>query len=101
MRVRQGWSGEVSSNRWAKFDVELEEDDLRRILTNDKLDPSTADKLSTTQAYRLLEIEAERLVLLKLVRRYGYSSAEARQQLSDLLTEFDEILKPLHAQAGR
>lgn len=92
MRVRHGWSGEVESNRWAKFDIELEEDDLRRILVGNGIAPSTVDKLSLVNAYRLLEIEAERLVLFKLIRRYGYSRDSASQQLAGLATELQEIL---------
>jgi hypothetical protein len=32
MRVKQGWSGEIAPNQWAKVDLELEEEDLRRLL---------------------------------------------------------------------
>lgn len=101
MRVRHGWSGETSSNRWAKFDLELEEEDLRRLLTSKDLPASTVDTLSLNQAFRLLEIEAERLVLVKLAARFGYDPAEARSQIKELAAESDTILAPLRERVGQ
>lgn len=84
VRVRQGWSGEVAPNTWAKADIELEEDDLRRLLIAEGVLPSQYDLrliLPPIDAYRLLEIEAEILLSLKLITRYGMDGAAKLEQL--------------------
>lgn len=75
MLVKQGWSGEVKPNVWAKVTVELDEGDLGRLLRehNVKVDPAT---IPVVAAYSLLEVEAELLILLKLMARHGYSKDE-------------------------
>lgn len=73
MRVRHGWSGEISKNQWVKLNVELEEDDLRRILVPLDINPAT---LPVAVAYQLLDIEAE-LALTHKLTKYGMK-AEAR-----------------------
>jgi hypothetical protein len=80
VQVRHGWSGEVAPNRWAKFDITLEEEDLRRLVG---AGPGTLT-LTTTLAYQLLEAEAERLVFDKLIRRYGYDRGDGMQKIHDL-----------------
>lgn len=40
--------------------------------------------LTTTTAFQLLELEAERLVLAKLVKRYGYDPDEGRVLMAKL-----------------
>lgn len=87
MRIRQGWSGQVSStpDRWAKFDIELEEDDLRRLLAALPGYPAaTMCILPTGVVFHLLEIEAEILVYTKLMLSYGYPAAEAQAKLTEL-----------------
>ncbi len=82
MQVRQGWSGEVEPNRWAKFDVELDENDLRRLFIEAGIDFVT--DLTTAEAFQLLETEAERLVIVKLITRYNYPQAEGSVKLQRL-----------------
>lgn len=84
MKVRSGWSGEVGPNQWSKFDVELDEVDLRRLLLENDVDPDQT--LSVTQVFQLLEAQAEYLILAKLVTRYPRSQdkAEAVEQMSAL-----------------
>ncbi len=89
MLVRQGWSGETASNRWAKFDIELDETDLGRLLREHDIAPPEA--LSTVDAYRLLEAEAERLVRVKLAQRYGMRDDDG------FLSEYRETISRLTA----
>lgn len=95
VRVRQGWSGEVAPNRWAKFDIELEEDDLRRILSMAQLPFSSAR--SVDLAFQLLEVEAERLVYAKLVNRYGYPTDEGRDKINALNATKAKLLERIRA----
>lgn len=80
MKVRHGWSGQVSSSpdRWAKLDVELEEEDLRRILTQAGLPAELVHSLPTSVAFTLLEAEAEIMILFKLKSSYGYTEGDER-----------------------
>lgn len=95
MKVRQGWSGEVEPNRWAKFDIELEEDDLRRVARQHDIDPAA---LPGRLAFLLLEVEAEMLVLTKLIGRYGYPQVEGQEKIARLKTQKDSLLA--QAKAG-
>lgn len=91
MRVRQGWSGEYKPNRWGKFSVELDEEDLRRILMEHQpadLVEQTSKTIPVLLAYRLLEIEAERLVVRKLCTRYEFDADEGAQEIGRLNEEF-------------
>lgn len=90
MQVRQGWSGEVDHNKWAKFDITLEEEDLRRLIGNE-----AKDHIDTTTAYRLLELEAERLVMAKLVSRYGYDPVEGKEILTSLRKQIESLVGSL------
>jgi hypothetical protein len=86
VRVRHGWSGEVGPNQWAKLDVELEEDDLRRILVPQGIEPAN---VSVGVAYLLLDIEAELSLTHKLVNKYGMKAdarlAELREARNKLI----------------
>lgn len=48
--------------------------------------------LTTTAAYQLLELEAERLVLAKLVRRYGFDPEQGKRQMAELETQRQVII---------
>ncbi len=89
-----GWSGEVSSGRWAKADVTLEEEDLRRLLRAHDL-ADAEDLLTTTEAYRLLEGEAERLILLKLVMRHGLPIDDAKKTADTISAHAETIYTAL------
>lgn len=98
MRIRQGWSGQVSANpdRWAKVDVELEEEDLRRLLHGLYAGPADLDQFlkacPTGLVFALLEAEAEILVMIKLMARHGYPADEGRAKLTALRTAKAGIL---------
>lgn len=100
MRVKQGWSGEVEPNRWAKIAVELDEDDLARMLREGDLHVSVGDVPLMT-AYALLEAEAERMILCKLIVRHGYDQTQGTQEVAgfeqtrlDLLNQIRHNLTP-------
>ncbi len=81
MRVKQGWSGEIEPNKWAKVSVEVDEQDLARMLREADIDV-TLDRVPLLTAYSLLEAEAERLVLLKLMIRLGYPQEQGSKELA-------------------
>ncbi len=99
MQLRQGWSGEVAPGRWAKFDITLEEEDLFRLIANafgeDFDTDRLLDEIPVSQAYQILEIEAEILVLSKLVVRYGMSGDQAVPQIDALRKQQNAILGQL------
>ncbi len=80
----------MDHNRWAKFDITLEEEDLRRLVGEEK-----RRSIDTTLAYRLLELEAERLVMAKLVSRYGYNPTDGREILTSLRKQIDALVDGL------
>lgn len=102
MKIRQGWSGQVSANpdRWAKYDVTLEEEDLRRLLNRAIKDPRVlsdylAHALTTGLAGLLLETEAEILVYRKLVASYGYPQADGKIKLDELTAKKQGFLNKI------
>ena len=92
VRVHQGWSGEIAPNVWAKADVELEEDDLRRLAAEVKIPLDDLPRLPVTFVYRLLEVQAEILLISKLIARYGFDGhtklAELRQYQTKIVSEW-------------
>lgn len=95
MKVRHGWSGEVKPNVWAKAQVELEEEDLRRLLVQIGLPDFFP--ISVSHAYQLLEVEAERLLTVKLIARYGYDGDAALAALTEQRTKIINKLKDMAA----
>jgi hypothetical protein len=90
MKVKQGWSGEVESNKWAKVGVELDEDDLGRLLRQHGITTNPSD-VPLMMAFSILELMTERLVLLKLMVRHGYPQDQGVKELE----ESDLALKSL------
>jgi len=84
VRVRQGWSGEVQPNVWAKIDVELDDDDLRRLLHAAGLPGVAPADVPTEVAFQLLDNEGERFVLAKLMTRYGMAEEQGRPRMVEL-----------------
>jgi hypothetical protein len=59
MRVKVGWNTEFGRD---KFDVYVDEDDLRRILHDNGLDVEKAlEKINSPQAFEILKREAQML----------------------------------------
>jgi hypothetical protein len=92
MRIRQGWSGEVEPGRWAKFDIELEEEDVFRILRKAGAGADDGARLTTGLVYQLLEAEAERLMYVKLTQRYGYPKAQSAAKIEKLEEQKQRLL---------
>lgn len=97
MHVRQGWSGEVKPNQWAKFDVELDEGDLQRLLLMAGIDTLSPAALPVSLAFQLLEVEAEFLVIAKLVARYEYPAEQAGPQFKALDKQKGALLDRIRA----
>lgn len=68
MKIRSGWNSEPYGRR--KFDIEVEEDDLRRILQANGIPLERADTMSVRDAYAILYCEAEVLSRAALARHY-------------------------------
>lgn len=68
MRVRAGWSGEMANQSWRKADVDCDESDLLRLSVEHGFDTA---KLTVAQAYKLLEAEANQLLIAQLITRFG------------------------------
>lgn len=96
MQVMQGWSGEVQPNRWAKVDVTLSEVDLSRILAGAGIE-LPADRLPLSLAWQLLEAEAERFVLAKLIRSHGYPGEQGKARLLELAQTNRDLLAKVRA----
>lgn len=84
MRIKLGWSGETSPNVWVKTAVEVDEGDLLRVLRAVGLGNLDPIRLSTVEVYQLLDNEAERLLLAKLISRYGHDPVHGRAKLDEL-----------------
>lgn len=77
MRILRGGSAESASGRWVKFDVELDESDLQRILVENDM---VGAKLSVREVFTLLEAEAEVLVSVKMEQLGAKGAVSARDQ---------------------
>lgn len=71
MKVGYGWSGELTPGRWTKLKIELDETDLQRLVRTAGISPEITSRIGVVDAYDLLSLEAERLLLVKLANRYG------------------------------
>lgn len=83
MRVRQGWSGEFTPNQWGKLDIDVDEDDLYRMLIENGLPEDVT--LTNSEVFALLNSEARRLLATALLDRFGGTAAE--DQITNLVAE--------------
>lgn len=97
MRVRVGWSGETADKVWQKTDVELEEQDLQRVIREADLPEDLAERLPAKVCFQLLQNEAEMMLLSKL-RFFGYPPEKATARTAVLLGSTTEILNAIRAQ---
>jgi hypothetical protein len=77
LRIVRGGSAETASGRWVKFDVELDESDLQRILVENDM---SGARLSVREVFSILEAEAETLILLKMEQLGARGDRSAREQ---------------------
>ncbi len=85
MKVHHGWSGEFSSGKWAKFDVELDETDLMRMLHEADIDMTHPHLVKERHAFMLLQAEAEVLLLLKMMSAFSYPEKQGRARIEEIL----------------
>ena len=81
MRVRMGWSGETESGQWQKADVELDEDDVTRLLLEHELPADIRTRLPAKLVFQLLQNAAEALLLTRLVA-VGYPTGKAAARIA-------------------
>lgn len=81
MRVSIGWTGEIDG-AWHKAKVQLEEEDLRRLMSEHGMPDGFERILSTRICDELLQNEAEVLLLQRLAR-FGHESSAKRDLLTD------------------
>lgn len=91
MRIRVGWSGETQSNRWEKVDVELEEEDLQRLVRENGFPEDLHNRLPVKVCFQLLQNEAEVLLLSKL-KMLGYPIDKASARMAVLMGSTQEIV---------
>lgn len=91
MHVRMGWSGETEPNIWQKVDIELEEEDLYRLMRQSDLPAGIHERLPTKICYQLLQNEAEMMLLSKL-QTVGYPPDKAAHRLADLIAMNNQII---------
>jgi hypothetical protein len=87
----------VQPNVWAKIDVELDDDDLRRLLHAAGITDVHPADVATEVAFQLLDSEAERFVLAKLMTSYGLPENTGRPRLVQLQETKDRALNRVRA----
>ncbi len=98
--MRTGWSGEVRPNVWIKVDAD--DTDIRRMLAEAGFAGADPAKVPTWLAFKLLDIETERLILAKMMARYGHDPEAGRARMAELNEQRDQAMyhvKALVAQA--
>lgn len=68
MEVRIGNSIELADTSWRRQDITLDETDLQRLLIDAGHNPDIF--VPTDKAFRILELEAQRLLLYQMIVRY-------------------------------
>lgn len=98
MQIKSGWSGELSSGRWAKVDIDLDETDVRRLLVEHDIDIEP-DRIPSRYIYTLLTCEAEFLMQVTLSTRHGQASDTER--LTKLRAELRTVVDRIKELAGQ
>lgn len=97
VQVRLGWSGEIEPNVWRKTDVELDENDLFRMLVEHEVcgcgvtEEQIVERLPTKVCFQLLQTEAEALLMKKLLTM-GYPADKATGRIVHLEAENKQLL---------
>ncbi len=98
MQVMQGFSGEVKPSQWAKVDVTLTETDIMRVLIGAGIEIAP-EKVPLAIAWQILDAEAERFILVKLIRKYGYQVDEGKARLVELAQTIQDLIAKVRALA--
>jgi hypothetical protein len=83
-----GWTGEVSSSIFVKLNIILDNDDLARLVL-ERLPDIDSTSLSVTDAWRLMEVQAE---LLLTIARTGRCGTDERDRIVSLTADRAKIL---------
>lgn len=94
MKILRGGSAEVKSNKWFKFDIELDESDLQAIVIKNDID---GEKLTVGQKYQVLVKQAELLTTIEMEGQ-GMLGDKSSRQLSADLKDFLSTLPKLAAE---
>lgn len=91
MKILKGGTAEVNvngTNRWKKFDIELDESDLQAIVVKNSLD---YDKLTVVMKYKLLVKQAEILIAVE----FESDGLQGDKSVADLSGEFLQFVATL------
>ncbi len=97
MHIRMGWSGETSANIWQRVDVQLDQEDLIRILRENDLPTELAERLPTRVLFQLVQNEAEFLLLSKL-KTLGFPAEQFMDRQGELVGSTGEIIDAIKNQ---
>lgn len=100
MHVNVSMSVELANTNWVKTEILLDEVDLMRLLVEQGFDPEhevLKAKLSTTLVFKILESEAQRLLLATMVTRFetALRSAENLAKIKAYQDQRDAALATL------
>lgn len=98
MEVKHGWTGEVLSGTWRKVDVTVNDLDLLRVLVGAGIEIAP-ERVPLSIAWQILDAEAERFILVKLVRAHGYPQEQAKPRLIELAQTLSDLLAKVRALA--
>lgn len=94
MKVRSGWNSEYARK---KYDVELDEADIIRILIQHGLDPALSPRLPVAAAHSLLRWEAEIFSRQTLLEHDPEQAVHQQRIIDDFTAKRDELIKRLKA----
>jgi hypothetical protein len=88
LRVLRGGSAETDSNKWFKFDIELDESDLQAIVTKYGINQAA---LTVIQKYNILSTQAEMLVTIQMEAQ----GLKGDQDLASYVAKFNTLVAGL------
>jgi hypothetical protein len=97
VHIRDGWTGEYEPNRWGKVNVDLAEEDLLRLVIEAGIPHAVVPSIPVRMVYELLSSEAEILMLVKLITRYGYPAKDGRARITQLEQVKSSTLEKIRA----
>lgn len=105
MKVDIGLSRESGSGNWHKINVELDETDLKRhVYELFTTSPEEGDRalgvIMAKEAFRLLEAEASRMVLLDFANRGAITPEAAKTEIREWSDRTAKIVLDIKARIG-
>lgn len=97
MKVRSGWNSEYARK---KYDVELDETDLARILQAADIPLEVQPKLNAAQAHALLYLSAEIMARQTLVRFDPSLKEDLQKEIAQLAGEKNAALAVIRKKHG-